>query len=536
MSGYPYTRSAASTARHDRAMVADYGHGPGDDQEPTQHARQRSPQIPTSTASPIRHTFKTESPSSMAMQRNDSPAPHSSARRNQAAAVDGTPAAPSRGSASKQDSVKQQSEHTPQMHGAATRRTTKSLGSAAEGQLAALELELREAQLKAQSMAEKLRHAHAAQRHDTHDDEHARERQERDKTKEDDAEGGAASASDDDEHMTEDEELATEQLKVLADEMARIKRTFLTKPSTKRSPSTKPLPPPPPPLMYMGGQYEYLRGLKELNSAEIEKYSFEPNRTNILTAYPDALQHLGKKHPTLDEWINLLDKDETEAKLLIKARPDLGEADRYMQTCISQLIAKKSEEGQLFADQERALYRNDKARASSGLALANRLKAYEAVKTLKDAKKTVKAALDKNKLAAGMTENKCKVKLNRLLDAHHELPPKYASAIDPMQLLLEAIPTGIMEDSSRSYAQRLSDEMDEHLSLYGTEKFTTTALRNAIALRMSTVPAPSNVFVATTTKKKPDATGTAGTGDARAKRLAGTELTGTVGIRQDHHR
>ena len=104
------------------------------------------------------------------------------------------------------------------------------------------------------------------------------------------------------------------------------------------------------------------------------------------------------------------------------------------------------------------------------------------------------------------------------------------SAIDPLQMIVDAVPDHIKETADRSYKERLQDEMDEYLTKHGEPDYDTTTLRNVIAKRLSKAPPggpalhPTNAFAASAFDKKGN-----DDGGARAKRFDGKRVKGTAG-------
>ena len=297
-----------------------------------------------------------------------------------------------------------------------------------------------------------------------------------------------------------------------------------------RPPTTKPEPTP--------SHMTTLRTDAKFTTTEVERYSFEPTREEIGTTYVDALQHAGGKHHLLDQWTRLIDKSEAEATAIIAARPDLREADAHMSSYLSQIVTGYTDEGKLFANQERNLFRLDKSRARSGIALAKRISSFGALTTLKDSTVYLKEKVKMHTLKPGMPKATVKVHLDAVITAHAELTPRFASAIDLPQLLLDCVPESIGMDAAGSYKDRLSVELDEYHAYHGEDKYTIDQLRDGIAVRVSSAKAaaPRQPSLRTIPMERAEDTNAmaAGTRDpndddgARAKRFDGKRVKGTA--------
>ena len=124
-----------------------------------------------------------------------------------------------------------------------------------------------------------------------------------------------------------------------------------------------------------------------------------------------------------------------------------------------------------------------------------------------------------------------KLKIDSLLTAHEDLPTRLKMAIDPMMMILDAVPDHIMETAERTYKERMQDQIDEYFEKHGEPEYDTTTLRNMIAKRLSTAPPAgraldsTNAFVAAGDKKG----GTRDDGGKRAERLKDKRITGVLG-------
>ena len=197
-----------------------------------------------------------------------------------------------------------------------------------------------------------------------------------------------------------------------------------------------------------------------------------------------------------------------------------------------QLVASESDEGQLFANEERRLAETDTQHARSGIALARRIDTFGAAKSLTEAKTMLGKASAKYKILAGAMETKTKVTINNLIDVYNELPTKFRLALDLNEFIVSAIPDHVGESSRHTYKQRLQHEMNEHETIHGEPKYTPETLRNIIAERMANETdagwqgPPSDHL---TTNAAVAGTGGQQGNDARAKKYAGKDVTGTIG-------
>ena len=338
------------------------------------------------------------------------------------------------------------------------------------------------------------------------------------------------SEEDEERELQAHEDAEAERAEMLLRERMEVERMALKARPKTRPPTTKPEPAP---------SHTTLRADAKFTTTEVERYSFEPTRDEIGTTFVDALQHAGGKHHLLDQWTRLLDKSEAEATAIIATRPDLQEADAVMSSYLSQLVTGDTDEGKLFATQERKLFRIDKARSRSGIALAKRISSYGALTTLKESTEYLKEKVKEHTLKPGMSKATVKVHLDAVVTAHAELTPRFASAIDLPQLLLDCVPESIGMDAAGSYKDRLSVELDEHHAYHGEDKYTIDQLRDGIAVRVSSAKAaaPRQPSLRTFPMERAEDTnamvaGTRNPNDddgARAKRFDGKRVKGTAG-------
>ena len=271
--------------------------------------------------------------------------------------------------------------------------------------------------------------------------------------------------------------------------------------------------------------------LKQLTDAEVKKWSFEPTPPAIATDYVDALNYLTDKTPELEEWRALMHMTEPQVTAKLKDSATMRELDNYMRNSLAQLVAKGSDEGKLFASEERKIPRH--AWTRTGAALAGRIASFGAAVTLTEAKARFEEGIKNAKggIKGGASAIKIKLAIDRIRDLHASLPKRLKESIDVQQTIIDAIPDEVAEDSTRTYKERLQDEMDEHFEIHGEQKYTTVILRNVIAKRVSKAHPPPSAYVAT--RKAPLAKGETDTstkgGDARAKLYDGKTLEGKVG-------
>ena len=510
-------------------MVADQGPDPSDDEESSTHDKRTPQKLHTPKSSSEEPKIKIESPVPAAARRHDSPLPRSPLQRTRRNEVDMHGSRPGVATSQNMGTIQQMSLDELISLRRAERDTTNELAKA-QRRLERLshrmgwspETKRTIEQLASKQHAARGDAARGAARE-------AREREPEHHESSDDSDDGSSSSSEDDSRDgTEEPEQQTPIDDEIEEAYAKIRAMRMQKapqPPKTRPAATKDAPTPTPTTVP-----KTLERLKPLSDAEIKRLSFEPTRESISTDYVDALTHLAQKHAALAEWRALLGKSQDEIDKALSTRADLETADRYAHGALTQLVSKGSESGKLFANEERKLARAATSTTSTGAALARRIANFGAAKTLTEAKQRFEDEGKKSRLSAGDRVEVTKLKIDRLIDLHEDLPQRLKAAIDPQQVIMDAIPDSITEDAQRSYKQRLQDQMDEHLETHGEPQYDITTLRNVIAKRLSTARASdiaSHAFVATGGDGKKGGAGD--DGGKRAKAFDGKRAKGTIG-------
>ena len=515
-------------------MVADYGHDARESNEAASNAQHAAHETHKTNSPQQPHFHKIESPTPGAAARNDSPAPRGSQHRGPRDEGNGTTRSSRRGS-------------MPSQQHSSTKQQERTQDVVTSPRFAAYSLdELSKLQTQEHELRKRLL---AAERKVLGSETHASNGEvDKDAGGLDAREQGHQAQEGDDENDegTSDDELLDAEQEADAEREARVERAMMAEAEYRRAlaaldshagqsknkgelKDTKPRVDERP--TSSGAKATYL---KQLNDAEVKKWSFEPTPSAIATDYVDALNYLTDKTPQLEEWRALLHMTEQQAAAKLKEDTTLRELDGYMRNSLAQLVAKGSDEGKLsklFASEERKMPRH--AWTRTGVALAGRIATFGAAATLTEAKARYEDGIKKAKggIKAGASATKIKLVLDHIRDLHASLRKRLKETIDEHQTMIDAIPDNVAEDSTRSYKERLQDEMDEHLEIHGEHKYTTVILRNVIAKRVSKTNPPPSAFVAT--RKAPPAKGetdasTKG-GDARAKLYDGKTLEGEVG-------
>ena len=99
----------------------------------------------------------------------------------------------------------------------------------------------------------------------------------------------------------------------------------------------------------------------------------------------------------LEEWRALLHMTEQQAAAKLKEDTTLRELDGYLRNSLAQLVAKGSDEGKLFASEERKMPRH--AWTRTGVALAGRIATFGAAATLTEAKARFDATREEERAA-----------------------------------------------------------------------------------------------------------------------------------------
>ena len=275
-------------------------------------------------------------------------------------------------------------------------------------------------------------------------------------------------------------------------------------------------------------QQRHLATIKpHLVDAEVKKFSLEPTRAELTTTLEDFLAYAARKHPLLLEWTKLARGPTDKAMATLALRTDLREADAWQRAALEQIVTAKTPDGQLFAHEERTLAKTDIDKASSGVAYLGRLMGYGALTTLEQAKAHLDELKRKQTVVVGASEEKIKCAINNIIDGFNELPKRFSDAHDIQQVIIDSIPDSIMEDSTRTYKERLSHEMDEYRVIHNKDKYTVATLRDVIARRVNKTTAPPSAFVANRGRDNDGKNGD--DGGARAKRHEGKRIEGVAG-------
>ena len=282
----------------------------------------------------------------------------------------------------------------------------------------------------------------------------------------------------------------------------------------------------------------HLAGVKPLDSEEARNLKINLKREMIVAKMPDVLDELAGRHPLIEEVITL-----GEAALRTKLDPThedydpgLHAADRYVKRQITKVLDRSTPEGQVFFADESDLRKTDRAAHQSGVLLAERVLGFGAIEDRADAEAHLDMIKESKWFDQGDSEITIKLGINKLRAAWYELPRKYRDANDLIDLLLKAIPSTVVWDTQRNYAQRLAHEMDEHEALGLGRKWTFIQLKKIIVKRLRCSPgqpAPGAysgpTALATHNPRTPTPTTPTDTGAAGLRPADGKTIKGTMG-------
>ena len=354
-------------------MVADQGRDPNDDKDPSTHAKLTPQKQQTPESSNEEPKVKIESFAPASARRHDSPMPRSPLQHTQRDKVAMHGSRP--GVATSQDTGQlQQMSLEELIELRQAERDTNSELAKAQRRLERISQRMGWSPMTTRTIEQLAHKKHAARGDEAqgtarkaHERDNEQHESSDDSNDEDDTSSSEGDTSDEPEEPEPSEPIDDEireaeaALHALYTHKAKKSRTT-SRPKTKEP--TKELAP----------STGSVARIKALSDAEVRKHAFEPTRARIGTDFVDAVNFIGDKHTALDEWRALIDKPTAEVTKILATSPHLQEADLYYRTALGTLVTKQTEDGRLFANEERKIARDAPSSARTGVALALELR------------------------------------------------------------------------------------------------------------------------------------------------------------------
>ena len=218
-------------------------------------------------------------------------------------------------------------------------------------------------------------------------------------------------------------------------------------------------------------------------SSEMDAMKCDMTRRAVVDRVPEIRDGLEQRHHLIEE---LLSMDHDVWRDEVDRRADLREADRFVRRACKAAIGSGTDEATIFRADERALRHDDATESKRGRALLERMESFGVLVEAGDIRKHKADLLSNQYLAGGDSVMKLRAQCTKLREDWSMLPVKERSAIDLPRLLISKIPTSLMEDATRTFAERLEDEMVEHeQSGKKGDKWSFNALSKIIATRVA---------------------------------------------------
>ena len=195
--------------------------------------------------------------------------------------------------------------------------------------------------------------------------------------------------------------------------------------------------------------------------SEIMRFKTDMTRESLHAKMPEIKADLCDRHEKLEEllalpaheWRGQLDKD-----------PQLLEADRFIRRLLRAIPSGDGDELRVWKSDERDLRANDYEESKYGRALFERMEDRATFTRQADIRK-MRTRIEKNEppyVTVNMTEVQVTAAHRQMRDDVHSLPRAERGHLDLIRLLIQMTPTELREDASRSFADRLDDEIREH--------------------------------------------------------------------------
>ena len=219
---------------------------------------------------------------------------------------------------------------------------------------------------------------------------------------------------------------------------------------------------------------------------QLAPYKTDMTRDTLQSVMPELREFLEDTHPAIEALLHL---DEGEYRAAIQKDPTMKAADTFVRQICRALTAHESPHAKVFRGQERTLRDEDPKEARCGRALLARMEQYGEVKASGDVR-VLRKRIEKNTppyVTVPMTEIQVKAAHEDLRADIAALPKHERTAFDPLRQLARTTPDAITYDSTRTLAERLEDELDEHELLHpeGPAKWKFAELSAVIAKRVA---------------------------------------------------
>jgi hypothetical protein len=226
-------------------------------------------------------------------------------------------------------------------------------------------------------------------------------------------------------------------------------------------------------------------GLVFFTGKEIEARVCDMSRQDVDEKVPELREDLEQRHSRIQELLNC---EESVYRARIVESGEEGELDReadaFIRRAARACISVQGDNARIFRDDERELRREDATESRLGRMLLERMEAFGTLTSLDDIRAHKKYMSEEVYLSVGMSKVRAKAAAGQLRADFNLLPAKERGAIDLSRMLISKIPKELTGDATRTFAERLEDEMSE-VEAQGGKTRTYRQLTDVIAIRLS---------------------------------------------------
>jgi hypothetical protein len=240
-------------------------------------------------------------------------------------------------------------------------------------------------------------------------------------------------------------------------------------------------------------------GITFFTASEIDTLTCDMKRAEIIDKVQELREDLKTRHPVVEEILEMTDKDyEAAIELESEEGAEFRAADAFIRRACRAIIKGKTDEIKIWKSKERALREEVPAKARLGRRMLERMESFGSLTAPDDVRDHKKHLTDNmDYLTVGMTKVQAKAGAERVREEWAMLPEKDRAAIDLRRLLCSKVPREIEGDASRTFGERLEDEIDE-AERRGRTVDTFDQLADVIAGRIAKARRPTALV---TTKK-----------------------------------
>ena len=233
-----------------------------------------------------------------------------------------------------------------------------------------------------------------------------------------------------------------------------------------------------------------------LTTTEAQKLVLDMSPNSIKTTLPEFEEVMRNRGEIFDRLLDMT--REAWAKACV-TDPVCKEADRIFARYLMQVIGSTGTYVKVWKMNEKELLLKDRKAARSGKELIERVRASVALTARREITAHITHIKDTVYIRAGMTEMQVKAGAAQLYDDWERLPAKEQETRKLQDLLLKKIPSEVKEDATRTYAERLQDELQEYEVKHGDGKmrYSWKELVDLIAARIGSASAKGNIRVNT---------------------------------------